>query len=128
MQNLPFDWSHTLTFEKGALASKWSTIFYTTIFGSGTNFPTILRFYFKFIRIKTNIFNTKFKILQCVWKILSRTLHLINNCIQFNNTSNSSLSIQKIFILYDHFSNIFVAVSVSKKKLYNYRVFHTILK
>ena len=51
MQNLPFDWSHTHS-KKGALASKWSTIFHTTIFGRGTKLQTILviiRFLDKFI-------------------------------------------------------------------------------
>ena len=48
MQNLPFDWSHTHS-KKGALASKWSTIFHTTIFGRGTKLTTILRFLDKFI-------------------------------------------------------------------------------
>ena len=78
MQNLPFDWSHTHS-KKGALASKWSTIFHTTIFGRGTKLPTILRFLDKFVWIETNLSSSPmFEKQEFVWKIVSMILHLIS--------------------------------------------------
>ena len=61
MQNLPFDWSHTHS-KKGALASKWSTIFHTTIFGRVTNYYTVLRF----LTVNKDRFGTDFEKPKCV--------------------------------------------------------------